>query len=224
MKNNYGKKKVTRSTRKKTTRKKSTTPKSSINILAAKKLLRSNYSQMVKGKMRAPSFITTLKSVNGKSGAEKIANLRRVLSSCKKMGIPLLKANGSGFKSYRTLVASCKVTFSRPTGTSVLGEKRGKEAINKADTLLNRKLREWKQKKASPAKKNGLLLLDNKPYNSSSRMIEYPDNDKFYDAPSYGEEELDQLYDEALRTPLPEFGRRLTNLHFGQRRVMRRKY
>jgi len=224
MKNNYGKKRVTRkkttkSTRKKSTRK-STTPKSSINILAAKKLLRSNYSQMVKGKMRAPSFITTLKSVNGKGGAEKIANLRRVLSSCKKMGIPLLKANGSGFKSYRTLVASCKVTFSRPTGTSVLGEKRGKEAINKADTLLNRKLREWKQKKASPAKKNGLLLLDNKP----SRMIEYPDNDQFYDAPRYGEEELGQLYDEALRTPLPEFGRRLTNLHFGQRRVTRRRY
>lgn len=219
MKNNYGKKKVTRkTTKKKSTR--STAPKSSINILAAKKLLRTNYSQLVKGKMKAPSFITTLKSVNGKSGAEKIANLRRVLSSCKKMGIPLLKANGSGFKSYRTLVASCKVTFSRPTGTSVLGEKRGKEAINNADTLLNRKLREWKQKRASPAKKNGVLLLDNKP----SRMIEYPDKDEFYDAPRYGEEELDQLYDEALRTPLPEFGRRLTNLHFGQRRVIRRKY
>ena len=54
MKNNYGKKKVTRSTRKKTTRKKSTTTKSSINIQAAKKLLRINYSQMVKGKIRAP--------------------------------------------------------------------------------------------------------------------------------------------------------------------------
>jgi len=184
-------------------KKKSVDKQRSVNILAAKKLLRTNYSVSFKGKMRAPSFITTLRGVNGKSGAEKVANLRRVLSTCKKVGVPLLKKNMKSFKSYRTLVSQCKIKFSKSMDSSILNQKRGLEANQKASARLESKLKEFRKKlalrraaKASP--KNDLLLLDNKPYN---------DSDEFYDsAPNF---DYSKEYAEALRTPLPEFGRRI---------------
>jgi hypothetical protein len=68
---------------------------------------------MVNGKARAPPFITNLVGVTGNGTAEKIANLRRTLSTCKKMGVPLMRSDGKKFKSYRTLVSQCGVTFTR---------------------------------------------------------------------------------------------------------------
>jgi hypothetical protein len=183
-----------RKSTKKTT-KKSMDKQRSVNILAAKKLLRTNYSVSVNGKMKAPSFITTLRGVNGKSGAEKVANLRRVLSTCKKVGVPLIKKNTRTFKSYRTLVTQCKIKFSSAMDSSVLNQKRGLEANQKASARLESKLKEFRKKlalrrvaKVSPKKE--LLLLDNST------------PDEFYDsAPNF---DYSQEYEEALRTPLPD--------------------
>jgi hypothetical protein len=190
-------------------KKKSVEKQRSVNILAAKKLLRTNYSVSVKGKMKAPSFITTLRGVNGKSGAEKVANLRRVLSTCKKVGVPLLKKNTKSFKSYRTLVTQCKIKFSKSMDSSVLNQKRGLEVTQKASARLESKLKEFRKKLAlrRAAKvpgsnsvvvtkpKKQVLLLDNKPYND------------FYDsAPNF---DYSKEYEQALKTPLPEFGRRI---------------
>jgi hypothetical protein len=86
----------------------------SVNMKAAKELLRENYAEDVNGRLRAPGFITTLKGVTGRTQADKIANLRRVLATCRRVGIPLLKVNGSGFKSYRTLVSQCAVRMTQP--------------------------------------------------------------------------------------------------------------
>ena len=193
-------------------KKKSVDKQRTVNILAAKKLLRTNYSVSFKGKMRAPSFITTLRGVNGKSGAEKVANLRRVLSTCKKVGVPLLKKNMKSFKSYRTLVSQCKIKFSSAMDSSVLNQKRGLEANQKASARLESKLKEFRKKlalrraarvpgsnvKLATKPKKQMLLLDNKPYN---------DSDEFYDsAPNF---DYSEDYDQALKTPLPEFGRRI---------------
>ena len=205
-------------------KKKSVDKQRTVNILAAKKLLRTNYSVSFKGKMKAPSFITTLRGVNGKSGAEKVANLRRVLSTCKKVGVSLLKKNMKSFKSYRTLVTQCKIKFSKSMDSSVLNQKRGLEANQKASARLESKLKEFRKKLAlrraekvpglnskvatpysgtprvliSTKPKKEMLLLDNKPYN---------DSDEFYDsAPNF---DYSKEYEEALRTPLPEFGRRI---------------
>lgn len=120
----YGKRKVTKST-------KSTKGTKGTKKTGSKNILKSNYSVLVKGKMKAPSFISTLKGVSGKTRNDKLANLRRVLSTCKKKRISLLKKNGTGFKSYRTLVSQCGVTFKTPTSTSILNEKPGKLARNK---------------------------------------------------------------------------------------------
>ena len=182
----------------------------SVNILAAKKLLRTNYSVSVNGKMKAPSFITTLRGVNGKSGAEKVANLRRVLSTCKKVGVPLIKKNTRTFKSYRTLVTQCKIKFSSAMDSSVLNQKRGLEANQKASAMLESKLKNFRKKLAlrraervpglnskvatvQNKPKKQMLLLDNKPYN---------DSDEFYDsAPNF---DYSEDYEKALRTPLPD--------------------
>jgi hypothetical protein len=207
----------------------------SVNILAAKKLLRTNYSVSVNGKMKAPSFITTLRGVNGKSGAEKVANLRRVLSTCKKVGIPLLKNNTRTFKAYRTLVTQCKIKFSSAMDSSVLNQKRGLEANQKASARLESKLKDFRKRLAlrraakvpgSNAKlatkpKKEVLLLDNKPYNKQMLLLDNKpynkqmllldnkpyDSDEFYDStPNF---DYSKEYEQALRTPLPEFGRRI---------------
>ena len=206
------------------TTKKSMDKQRSVNILAAKKLLRTNYSVSVNGKMKAPSFITTLRGVNGKSGAEKVANLRRVLSTCKKVGVPLIKKNTRTFKSYRTLVTQCKIKFSSAMDSSVLNQKRGLEATQKASARLESKLKEFRKKlalrraarvpglnaKLSTKPKKEMLLLDNKPYNKQMLLLDnkpYNDSDEFYDsAPNF---DYSKEYAEALRTPLPEFGRRI---------------
>jgi hypothetical protein len=129
----YGKRKVTKVT--KVTKSTKGTKKT-----GSKNILKTNYSVLVKGKMKAPSFISTLKGVSGKTRNDKLANLRRLLSTCKKKRISLLKKNGTGFKSYRTLVSQCGVTFKTPTSTSILNEKPGKLARNKG---LYRILRQY---------------------------------------------------------------------------------
>ena len=83
------------------------------SLASAKKKLKSSYSMMVNGKSRAPPFISTLTGVTGHGMSEKIANLRRTLSTCKKMGVPLMHSNGKKFKTYRTLVGQCGVTFTK---------------------------------------------------------------------------------------------------------------
>jgi len=90
---------------------------SGFSLTDAKKKLRRSYGITLNGKLRAPGFITTLEGVSGKKPSEKIAKVVRVLSTCKKLGVPLLTSNGKKFKSYRTLVSQCKVTFrSTPKG------------------------------------------------------------------------------------------------------------
>jgi hypothetical protein len=138
----YGKRKSTKSTKstKVTKVTKSTKSTKGTKKTGSKNILKTNYSVLVKGKMKAPSFISTLKGVSGKTRNDKLANLRRVLSTCKKKRISLLKKNGTGFKSYRTLVSQCGVTFKTPTSTSILNEKPGKLARNKG---LYRVLRQY---------------------------------------------------------------------------------
>ena len=74
---------------------------------------------MVNGKRMAPAFINNTKVVSGKTSAEKIANINRVLTTCKRAGVPLLKKDGKGFKAYSTLIAQCNVKLSResPSGS-----------------------------------------------------------------------------------------------------------
>jgi len=86
---------------------------SNFSLSSAKKKLRATYSIMVNGKAKAPKFISTLEGVNGRGSAEKIANLRRLLSTCKKVGVPLLRSDGKKFKTYKTLVGQCGATFSK---------------------------------------------------------------------------------------------------------------
>ena len=104
---------------------------SSFSITDAKNKLRAAYSINLNGAMRAPKFITTLEGVTGNGAGNKIANLRRVLSSCKKMGVPLVKENGK-FKKYRTLVDQCGVTFKTTPGimslSNLLAKRRARRA------------------------------------------------------------------------------------------------
>ena len=55
-----------------------------------------------------------------------------------------------------------------------------------------------------------MLLLDNKPYNKQMLLLDnkpYNDSDEFYDsAPVF---DYSEEYEQALKTPLPEFGRRI---------------
>jgi hypothetical protein len=96
--------------------------------------------------------------------------------------------------------------------SSVLNQKRGLEANQKASARLESKLKEFRKKlalrraarvpgsnvKLATKPKKQMLLLDNKPYN---------DSDEFYDsAPNF---DYSEDYDQALKTPLPEFGRRI---------------
>jgi hypothetical protein len=124
----------------------------SINMKAAKALLRNNYSMVINGVQRAPGFITTLKGVTGKTPADKIVNLRRVLATCKRAGIPLLKQTGNGFKAYRTLVTQCKVTMTRPV-QNIFSQRPGK-AIN--NVFLN-KLKALRARKSQDESINSFL-------------------------------------------------------------------
>ena len=164
----------------------------SIDMKAAKALLRNNYSMLLNGKSRAPGFITTLKGVTGKNPAEKIANLRRVLSTCKRVGVPLLKKSGKGFKSYRTLISQCKVTMSTPV-QNIFSERPGGSVNNR---LLS-KIRAFRAAKASkplPTVEAAMLARPAAPVQT-----------------------LDEFYQDALNTPLPnDFGMR--RLRFGFRR------
>jgi len=63
------------------------------------------YYSIPKGKY--PSFIKTLKGVSGRTKTDKMRNVKKVLSNCRKYGISLYKRNGKTFKEYRSLVSSC---------------------------------------------------------------------------------------------------------------------
>ena len=103
-----------------------------IDMRAAKASLRNTFAQLINGKLRAPGFITTLAGVTGRTPADKIANLRRVLSACKRAGIPLLKKTGRGFKSYRTLITQCNVRMTSPTAGGLLSERVGGTTLQRA--------------------------------------------------------------------------------------------
>ena len=107
------------------------------SLASAKKKLKSSYSMMVNGKPRAPPFISTLTGVTGHGMSEKIANLRRTLSTCKKMGVPLMRSDGKKFKTYRTLVGQCGVTFTKtPKGmhlSNLVAKRRSRQNEPTAD-------------------------------------------------------------------------------------------
>jgi len=120
----------------------------SVNMKAAKEILRENYAEDVNGRLRAPGFITTLKGVTGRTQADKIANLRRVLATCRRVGIPLLKVNGSGFKSYRTLVSQCAVRMTQPVPNIFSRRTTQQRAVDNFKILLrNRKAKQAGQPK-----------------------------------------------------------------------------
>ena len=96
-----------------------TPKKSGFDLKRAKDMLKKKYAQMVNGKLKVPSFLSNMTTVNGKTGTDKIANVNRVLLTCKKMGVPLLKKGGKAFKSYRTLVSKCNVRFSKESPSGV---------------------------------------------------------------------------------------------------------
>jgi hypothetical protein len=122
----------------------------SVNMKAAKEILRENYAEDVNGRLRAPGFITTLKGVTGRTQADKIANLRRVLATCRRARIPLLKVNGSGFKSYRTLVSQCAVRMTQPV-PNIFSEHLGGTTQQRAvkNFLLGRKAKQAGQPKTN---------------------------------------------------------------------------
>jgi hypothetical protein len=143
---------------------------------AAKELLRNNYSMVINGVQRAPGFITTLKGVTGKNPAEKIANLRRVLSTCKRVGVPLLKKTGKGFKAYRTLVSQCSVTMTRPV-QNIFAQSPGK-ALNLNNVFLN-KLKAIRARKSQDDSINSFLGIPNKSQDDSINSFLGMPNNKF---------------------------------------------
>jgi hypothetical protein len=145
---------------------------SGFSLVDAKKKLRVTYAVSVNGKLKAPGFIGTLKGVTGRGPIEKIANLRRVLSSCKKMGVKLVKQDGK-FKTYRTLVGQCGVKFrSTPAPialSNVLAKYRARKAASKQQMpeykpsaqAPKQLMLEWKPSAPAPAPKQ--LMLEWKP-------------------------------------------------------------
>ena len=191
----------------------------SINMKAAKELLRTNYSMVINGIRRAPGFITTLKGVTGKTPTDKIVNLRRVLSTCKYAGIPLLKHNGKGFKAYRTLVSQCKVTMTKPV-QNIFAQRPGKSVNN---MLLN-KLKGLRANKSRDESINSFLGMPNKSQDESiNSFLGMPNKSRgtvtsaMLARPAAPVQNLDEFYQDALNTPLPnDFGMR--RLRFGFRR------
>ena len=118
---------------------------SGFSLVDAKKKLRVTYAVKVNGKLKAPGFIGTLKGVTGRGPIEKIANLRRVLSSCKKIGVKLVKQDGK-FKTYRTLVGQCGVKFRSTPGPIALSNLLAKRRARKAAAAAEPKqlMLEWK--------------------------------------------------------------------------------
>jgi hypothetical protein len=143
---------------------------SGFSLANAKKILKKNYSMMVNGRARSPPFITNLSGVTGHGTAEKIANLRRTLSSCKKMGIPLMRSDGKKFKTYRTLVTQCGVTFTKTPKTL------------HASNLVAK----WRARKSMvrPNSDNYMPLLDNKAPLPDLINLSEPVGSKDYEPPS----------------------------------------
>jgi len=191
----------------------------SINMKAAKELLRNNYSMILNGKSRAPGFITTLKGVTGKNPAEKIANLRRVLSTCKRVGVPLLKKTGKGFKAYSTLVSQCNVRMTTPV-QNIFSQRPGKAVNN----VLRNKLNALRARKSQDDSINSFLGVPNKSQDDSiNSFLGMPSKSRATLAsalnarPAAPVQNLDEFYQDALNTPLPnDFGMR--RLRFGFRR------
>ena len=127
---------------------------SGFSLVDAKRKLRVTYAVSVNGKLKAPGFIGTLNGVTGRGPIEKIANLRRVLSSCKKMGVSLVKKDGK-FKTYRTLVGQCGVKFrSTPAPialSNVIAKYRARKAASKQQMPEYKPLMlEWKKSASLP--------------------------------------------------------------------------
>jgi hypothetical protein len=153
---------------------------SGFSLVDAKKKLSATYAVSVNGKLKAPGFIGTLNGVTGRGPIEKIANLRRVLSSCKKMGVSLVKKDGK-FKTYRTLVGQCGVKFrSTPAPialSNVIAKYRARKAASKQQMPeykpLAPKQLMIEYKPSAPAPKQ--LMLEYKPSAPAPKqlMLEY---------------------------------------------------
>ena len=100
------------------------------DLKRAKDMLKKKYAQSINGKLKVPSFLSSMTTVNGKTSADKIANINRVLITCKKMGVPLLKKDGKMFKSYRTLVSQCSVRFRKASPSGVF-ERAAKRIVSR---------------------------------------------------------------------------------------------
>ena len=147
-----------------------TRSEASVNLRNAKQQLKDRYSQILDGKRKSPGFITNMKTVNGKNSAEKIANINRVLTACRRAGVSLIKRDGKNFKAFSTLVGQCNVKFSResPSG-SILSDRRGR----------NNLIQRWRARRAA---------TQNDQFNRAVNTP-LPDDDEedvFYDANEFG--------------------------------------
>jgi len=167
--------------------------KSGFSLTNAKKMLRQKYSTVINGRISAPPFISTLMGVTGHGSSEKIANLNRTLSTCKKMGVPLVSVNGKKFKSYRTLVSQCGVSFTKTP--------RGMHASN-----LVAKFRKNRGSKYNPMA-DGYEPLPDAPDSMSNSSAPLPDLIDLSDTGDVGQ---------YVPPPLVMFGRRYG---FGKKKV-----
>jgi hypothetical protein len=140
---------------------------SGFSLVDAKKKLRVTYAVSVNGKLKAPGFIGTLNGVTGRGPIEKIANLRRVLSSCKKMGVKLVKKDGK-FKTYRTLVGQCGVKFRSTPAPIALSNLLAKRRARKAASASKQQMPEYKPlmleyKSSAPVAAPKQLMIEWKP-------------------------------------------------------------
>lgn len=80
-----------------------------------KQMLR-NMVMSVSGAAKGPTWVTTFKGIPGKSAEEKIANVRRVVLTCKKNGVSLLTRRGT-YKSFGTLMSQCQSNVKAPVAS-----------------------------------------------------------------------------------------------------------
>ena len=136
--------------------KKCGTPKAPGKFDNAVRILKENYSFDIKGKSKSPSFITNRKKVSGKNTAEKIANIRRVLSTCKRAGVKLVKVdrngNPTGFKAFSTLVRQCNVTFSKESKAGTIFSE-----LKKPRYTVNNAVASWRSRSPSISSSEGVF-------------------------------------------------------------------
>ena len=101
-----------------------------------------------------PSFIKTLKGVGGRTRADKLKKLKKVLSKCRRMGISLTR--GKSFKSYRSLVSRCSNKITNEVKKINTNLVQGNEKISKL--LAERDSLMLQLKHYNDANKYGMLV------------------------------------------------------------------